>query len=536
MRLWKLLLPFVMLCAPTLHAQAVLNANPGPSNNGGGAGSAIFFDVEATSGAVITGLTTATDADPGENFQMRVYTRDGSALGGTLETGPGSSSEGWILRGTVTGTQGKDEVSLPIGLPELTISAGRTMGIALQFVDISQNYFGTGTAPIEDYSYNVLTLRTGDARAAPFTTTGLFFSSRALVGSLIYRLADPELVANAGPSNNTAAPNSGLFFNLQSSTGVVVNGLEIASQAVAGASYQIEVYTRAGTALGNTQTTGPATSPAGWTLQGPVDAIQGAGQISLPIALPPLTVAAGQTVGVGLVFRGAGLRYFGTGSPPVETYSSPGLVLTTGEARSAPFTGVGNQFASRALVGKLFWHPLRQTLNINQGPSNNGGAIGAGMFLDLMASTPLSVNSLRLASTSVPNSNFQVRMFTRAGSALGSTSGSGPSSSSAGWTLHATLNVVQAATGEVSLPVSFPELQLNAGQTLGIGLVFDNAEPRYFGSGLSPLGVYSGNGLSLVSGEARQPPFVVPSTLFVSRELVGTVYFRTAEIFKNGFE
>jgi hypothetical protein len=386
--MWKLVVLLALACRQSVHAQSVLTANPGPANNADTVDSALLFDVEATRSVVITGITTASAALPSASFSVRVYTRDGSAAGGPVGTEPGSSALGWPLRATVTATEGSGEVSLPITLPDLTVTAGHTLGIALQFLDAAARYFGSGTPPIETYGNSALTLRTGDARSSPFSTAGASFSSRAMVGSLRYRLADPELIANPGPINNTGANNSGLFFDLQSATGARINGLETATQAAPGSAFQIEIHTRTGTALGNTATTGPATSPAGWTLRATVDAVQGADAISMPITIPPLTIPAGQTVGVGLMFRGAGPAYFGIGSAPLETYSSPGLVLVTGAALSAPLTTSGNYFVSRAVVGRLFWHPLRDALPLNQGPSDNVDATGLRCSRTASSSTP----------------------------------------------------------------------------------------------------------------------------------------------------
>ncbi len=519
-------------------ADATLPANPGPSNNGGGIGSALFFDLEANTGIVVTGLTAATDALPGATFNVRISTRAGTALGGPVDSGPGSSSDGWTVLGTVTAMQASSgEVSLPIPIPEIKIAAGQVVGVAVEFLNISQNYFGLATAPLETYSNSNLTLRTGDARSIPFSTSGTFFSSRALVGSVQYRLDDAVLPANPGPSNNTGAVNSGMFFDLQSTTGAVVNGMTIASQALPGASFQLEVYTRNGSALGNVVGSGPATSTAGWTLRGTVDARQGPGQISLPITLPDLTVTAGQTLGVGLRFLGAGARYFGTGTAPQESYVSPGLTLITGQAMSAPFTTGGSVFGSRALVGSLSWRLPGARLPAAPGPSNNFGAPGFGMFMDLQAQGDLVVTGLNTATQAAANTDFQIQVYRRNGSALGGTSTTGPTSSSSGWTLHAAVNARQGATGQVSLPIAIPDLPLIAGQTVGIGLVFPNTVPSYVGTGSSPVITYSNGDLQLTTGEVKQLPFTTGGDYFVGRRLLGNIFYEPpVAIFSNGFE
>ncbi len=535
MRHWIILL--LLLCAsPAGHAQAELLANPGPSNNSGAAGSAIFFDLEATTGIVVTGLTTATTSLPGGTYSVRVSTRAGTALGGPVDAGPGSSSAGWTLQGTVVATQGSGGISLPITLPELPIAAGQVLGVAVEFLGTGPAYFGTGAPPVESYANPNLTIRTGDNRSAPFTTGGSFFSSRALVGSVRYRLADPVLPANPGPNNNGGLANSGLFFNLQSPTGAVVTGMTIANQAPSGGNFQIEVYTRNGSALGNSVGSGPATSLAGWTLQGIVNARQGTDQISLPITLPALNVAPGQTLGVGLRFLGFGPRYFGVGAPPTEIYSSPGLTLVTGQALTAPFTTGGDVFGSRALVGSLSWRPQGAQLAAAPGPTNNGGNVGFGMFIDLQAQSDVVVTALDMATRAAPDGDFQVQVFTRNGTTLGGSASTGPTSSSAGWTLHASVSGRQGATGERSLPVSIPDLPIAAGQTLGIALVFPDTSPNYVGLGVGAVTTYSDSNLRLTTGEVKSTPFMIGGNFFVSRELLGNVYYRSEAVFKNGFE
>ncbi|MCX6164668.1 MAG: T9SS type A sorting domain-containing protein, partial [Ignavibacteriae bacterium] len=115
------------------------------------------------------------------------------------------------------------------------------------------------------------------------------------------------------------------------------------------------VFTRSGTAVGGPVGVGPGSSTAGWTSLGIFPAVQGstASGVSLVFMLPPISVLAGDTVGVAIKFTGAGPRYVGTGSPPYSVYSDSNLTLITGDGRSAPFTTTGSWFASRAMVGVI---------------------------------------------------------------------------------------------------------------------------------------------------------------------------------------
>lgn len=171
---------------------AVLNANPGPANNGlSTANSGILFDLSATTNVLVTHMTTAASAAANTAFTFEVYTRTGSALGGPVGSGPGSSPAGWTSLGIASATQGATSggVSLLIDIPDINVGPGGVTGIALRWISGGgPRYFGTGSPPLENYSDGTLSLTTGDARSMIFTTGGTWFSSRALVGSLTYQV------------------------------------------------------------------------------------------------------------------------------------------------------------------------------------------------------------------------------------------------------------------------------------------------------------------------------------------------------------
>lgn len=165
------------------------------------------------------------------------------------------------------------------------------------------------------------------------------------------------LPANPGPPNNgLSAGTPGALFNLiGGSRDVYVTKLRTASNATAGGPISFEVYIRDGNALGGPVASGPGSSPAGWTLIDTATGVQGptSSGISEPIALGPILVGAGDTVGVCLRYTVGGVRYFGTGSPPLENYNDTNIRLITGDGRSAPFTPTGSFFSSRALTGEI---------------------------------------------------------------------------------------------------------------------------------------------------------------------------------------
>jgi hypothetical protein len=178
----------------------VLFANPGPANNGGSAGWAMFMNLIAapTYNVTITAMTTASNAVANASFSVEFFVRQGNALGGPVGSGPGSSPVGWTSLGVFPVTQGPTSsgVSLLFTTPAIIINPGDTAGVAIQFTGAGPRYFGTGSPPLETYTNTGLTLVTGDVRSVPFTPSGSFFSSRALVGEIHYDAVVPvELVS-----------------------------------------------------------------------------------------------------------------------------------------------------------------------------------------------------------------------------------------------------------------------------------------------------------------------------------------------------
>lgn len=168
--------------------------------------------------------------------------------------------------------------------------------------------------------------------------------------------ASADIINANATANNGGSPGWAMFFDLTANTmPVSMTSMTTASTAAAGATFTIEVFTRTATALGGPVTGGPGSSPDGWTSLGTAMATQGptSSGISLPIDLPAINVDPFATVGVALLFSGAGPRYFGSGSGPYQMFSDSNFTLTTGDSRSVPFTPTGSWFAPRGLSGSI---------------------------------------------------------------------------------------------------------------------------------------------------------------------------------------
>jgi hypothetical protein len=180
------------LCAATANGQAILNAHPGPPNLSGNWIDALAFDLEALRGSVtITELQTASTADAGQTFTFELFIRDGTALGGTNTTGPTASPEGWTSLGSVQGVQGPQGggISLPVDIPDFTVSPGTVRGVALYFNhDWGPRFYYNSTVPYFVYQDPGVKITTGDLRTFPFEAgpNTRLLRTAALVGSITY--------------------------------------------------------------------------------------------------------------------------------------------------------------------------------------------------------------------------------------------------------------------------------------------------------------------------------------------------------------
>ena len=202
-----LLIPTFLALGVTANGQVTLVANTS-NNNGLTAGMpGLFFDFTAGANPLtVTELSTASNRAPGDLFDIEVFTRSGTGLGGPVAAGPGSDPAGWTSLGIATATQGAtmNGTSLPIDIPDILVPAGQTVGVALVYLGGGSRYFGTGVSTPQVFSDADLTLTTGNSRSMPFTPMGSFFESRGLHGEVTYILGAGSL----GNNFCTAVANS----------------------------------------------------------------------------------------------------------------------------------------------------------------------------------------------------------------------------------------------------------------------------------------------------------------------------------------
>jgi len=223
--------------------------------------------------------------------------------------------------------------------------------------------------------------------------------------------AQTTLVANTSNNNGLTSGMPGLFFDFTAGANdLTVTELSTASNRAPGETFDIEVWTFAGSGLGGPVSSGPGSSPTGWTSLGVATATQGLVQngTSLPIDIPDIVVPAGQTVGVALVYLGGGSRYFGQGSTPPQVFSDANLTLTTGNSRSQPFTTSGSFFESRGLHGEVTYVlGAGGTLGSNYctaQPNSTGGPAS----ISASGSATAADNDLTLNAAGVPPMQFGI--------------------------------------------------------------------------------------------------------------------------------
>jgi len=160
-----------------------------PGYSGGTAGAqgyGVFFDLTSPSAILVTHMNTTTTAGFGADFNITIYIRSGTALGGSVSDGPGSSMEGWTLLGGATGNRGfpPSPTSNQIDTPDFVVEPGSITGVAILFDDIAPIY--TTRLDYTEHTDGFASIVVGDIRSNPFTGTGTFTEFGVFAGAIVY--------------------------------------------------------------------------------------------------------------------------------------------------------------------------------------------------------------------------------------------------------------------------------------------------------------------------------------------------------------
>lgn len=153
-------------------------------------------------------------------------------------------------------------------------------------------------------------------------------------------------------------------------------------------------------------------------------------------------------------------------------------------------------------------------------PSNNGSG---GVFMDLTPLGPsLRVTSFDVSYTGTSGTNVDVQVWTRPGSYVGFTGGSG------GWTLTQTVVGTRGGTTVWTPLVLTTPILLQAGETTAVYLhcVTAGGGIRYTGTtALPPQTTWENGDLRLFSDVARTGDIAFGGTLFTPRTFSGRVHY-----------
>jgi hypothetical protein len=159
------------------------------------------------------------------------------------------------------------------------------------------------------------------------------------------------------------------------------------------------------------------------------------------------------------------------------------------------------------------------TLNVSHLPNNGLTASGGGVFMDLtdLTGAGLNINGFTTYASSAAGSAWTVDVYTRPGSYVGL------DGSSAGWTLHTTVNATSNGTTTLApLNLGSAVIPVGANATTAVYLVAVAGGIRYNGTNtLPPITTWENTELRMFSDVVRSAPFA--GTRFQGRTFAGTI-------------
>lgn len=288
--------------------------------NGNSNGGGVYFDLEVHSaeGVRIDGLGL-NSSDTGLTGAVDVYVRRGTAVG--FE----ASAAGWTQV-----VAAAPVISAGIGLPSRTsfppfILPPGTHGIAIAVTGTGFAYGQRYTTGGGSFGDGCLTVTAGSANNTLFTAG--VNSPRTWNGTIYYERAGRQVDAGWNGSTSIAGANPGMFFDtfVRPAGGVRVTSFEV-NGIVATPADTISIWTRTGTAVGNTGST------AGWRQVANALPFVNLGtglrsQVNLPV---PIFLGAG-TNGIAMALGSGSFRYTVGASTATD-----GIVDVIGHASAAP--------------------------------------------------------------------------------------------------------------------------------------------------------------------------------------------------------
>lgn len=172
------------------------------------------------------------------------------------------------------------------------------------------------------------------------------------------------------------------------------------------------------------------------------------------------------------------------------------------------------------VAGTLSVSAFAQVLDVNHAPNNGLSATGAGVFLDLTDKTGLGlfINSFQTYASSTAGTGWTVEIWTRPGGYQGF------DDSSAGWSLHETVNSTSNGTTTLApLNLANP-LSVGASDTLGVYLIAQAGGIRYTGTNsIPPQTLWENSDIAMFSDVTRNAPWA--GTRFSPRTFAGEIHY-----------
>lgn len=247
-----------------------------------------------------------------------VYSSLGNApLAATITYTPNIFNHGEVTKSR--SRDGRYGLWLPLGTWNVTYSApghvSQTNTVTVTSFDAPVVADVTLTALCARYVPDALT--TGTLNTIPFGTNA------------------PSSLTTLFTSNNGGAVGGAVYFDLTPATNLFLTGLDLNTNLAAGSAISLDVYTRAGTHVGN------EASSVGWSPRTAGHGVAAGTDAASHVEFNEPLLLGTATTGVAIVARDFGHRYT-NGNGSNQNYSDANLAVATGAASNVPFASPTN--------------------------------------------------------------------------------------------------------------------------------------------------------------------------------------------------